>query len=217
MSHAGTLAPAPTSEELQHQLLMYAQDLHDLMQQQSQLQHRHLCASTDVSLRASEAEVTARLAYYDTVTGFANRHLLQKRLTQALAQAGNDGTGPCLLLIELDEFKLISEAFGAAVSDRFLQQIGTRLLGALAGHIVARTGDDQFAILLQGPVDEARARDLAETLRQRLSTPIRVDQHEVTVGVGIGCARHPQHGADLSALLRHADRTMFERSRYATN
>jgi hypothetical protein len=81
------------------------------------------------------------------------------------------------------------------------------------GHIVARTGDGQLATLLLRPLDKARACDLAEPLRQRLS-PVRADQHAVTVGVAIGCARHLQHGADGSGL-RQADRAMFERYRHA--
>jgi diguanylate cyclase (GGDEF)-like protein/PAS domain S-box-containing protein len=177
----------------------------------------YLCATTDISHRASEAEENAKLAYHDTLTGLGNQRHLQERLAQAIGQPCDACAEPCLLLIELDEFRLIEEAFGSEVSDRLLQDIAARLQAALPdGASLARTAPDSFAILLHGPADEVAARQLADELRRRLLPAFRVDEQEVSVGSAIGCARHPQHGADLSTLLRRAATTLFEPSRYAT-
>ncbi len=176
----------------------------------------YLSAATDISHRASEAEATAKLAYHDSLTGLGNRHRMQERLLYAMEQPHSDATGICLLLIELDEFQLIEEAFGATVNDRVLQEIAARLQSGLPdGATLARTAADSFVLLLHGPVDEDEARHLAEDLRRRLLPAIQLDGQKVSVGSGIGCARHPQHGADLSTLMRRAASTLFEPSRYA--
>ena len=103
----------------------------------------------DVTERKRAEAALAHQALHDALTGLPNRVLLLDRLQQAIAAAQRDGTSLGLLLMDLDRFKEVNDTLGHHAGDLLLQQVGTRLRGALRpADTIARLGGDEFAIIL---------------------------------------------------------------------
>ena len=148
------------------------------------------------------------LATTDALTGLANRRRLGELLAQAIARLRVARQPLALLLLDLDRFKQINDSLGDEVGDRILIATAERLRDAMrTGDPVARTGGDQFALLLPG----AGARG-AETVAQRVldavSAPHAVGGLQFTLTCSIGIAIHPSDGDDADELMRHAETAM---------
>ncbi len=175
----------------------------------------YLCAFDDITHRASEAAELARLAHHDALTGLPNRRLLEDRMKQALAVAARNRSGLCLLVLDLNKFKLVNDEFGHAVGDQVLKIVSARMSASLRdSDTVARVGGDEFVILLQSPVDDGNAQSIASSLLQSVSAPLKIDGHEMQIGASIGCARYPADGEDTATLLKNADAAMFGAKRF---
>ncbi len=164
-----------------------------------------------------DAEVH-RLAYYDPLTGLANRARFGEALRDAIdaAAAGTDDLSRrrlVVLLLDLDRFKWINDTLGHACGDQVLQAAAERLRGALPdGITVARLGGDEFAVLASGA--DRPAHELVDRITLALEQPIRIGQHSVDVGASIGVAHFPEHGTDSDELMRHADAAMYAAKRH---
>ncbi len=153
------------------------------------------------------------MATTDTLTHLPNRVLLQRRLDQGLADAALAGKPLALLVMDLDRFKEINDTLGHHCGDQLLQQIGPRITSLLRdSDTVARLGGDEFAVILPsaGVADALR---LAWTIRNALEEPFLVEQHALDVGISIGVAAYPDHGAHSATLLRCADVAMYAAKR----
>jgi diguanylate cyclase (GGDEF)-like protein len=177
-----------------------------LRQVMAMRENERLLRQIDTNLE--ELHVTKdRLAYqatHDPVTGLANRHLFEQRITAALA-----GPDPVTLaLIDVDDFKLINDRFGHLAGDEVLKRIGERLDTATrAEDTVARLGGDEFAVLLCGTSSD-NARQILGRLSDALEVPIRTDGEAMLVGVSIGLAE-AWPGATPDELLHRADLAMY--------
>ena len=143
-------------------------------------------------------------AHHDELTGLFNRRAMETEISRRLAsgQLGN-----ALLLLDLDRFKKINDAFGLATGDNVLQQLGARL-AAVAGEtgLLARLGDDEFMVLLSiDHADPTRLMAFAGRLQEAAAGVFEVNGQELRVGMSIGIAIFGEHGATLRALLRRAD------------
>jgi diguanylate cyclase (GGDEF)-like protein len=127
-------------------------------------------------------------AFHDPLTGLPNRALLDDRLEQALARAGRQAGKAAMLLVDLDDFKLVNDSFGHEAGDRLLEAVAERLQGFLRPtDTAARLGGDEFAILLEG-VEEEQAVRVARRVLEVLQAPFFLGEGEATVGASIGIA-----------------------------
>lgn len=148
-------------------------------------------------------------ATHDALTGLPNRSFLQRRLEQATYTARKGNVPAALLLLDLDRFKEVNDTFGHDVGDLLLQEISPRLQRYLRPtDLIARLGGDEFAIVLPA-TDAAGAIHAARTLLGALDVPFLVDDHAFDIGGSIGIALTPQHGFDVTTLLRCADVAMY--------
>ncbi len=148
-------------------------------------------------------------AMHDSLTGLPNRMLLQDRLEQSINIMSRNETSMALLLIDLDRFKEINDALGHQVGDRLLQLVGQRLDKILRGSdTVARLGGDEFAIVLSNAGSD-QAIQVAEKIVSVINDVFHVENQNLYVGVSIGVALFPEHGDDVSTLIRHADIAMY--------
>ena len=148
-------------------------------------------------------------ATHDALTGLPNRSFLQKRLEQAAQQAHESNAPAALLLLDLDRFKEVNDTLGHTVGDTLLQKIGQRLQSHLRPiDLIARLGGDEFAIVLPA-TDAERAARVARSLMSMLDMPILVNGHAFSIGGSIGIALTPEHGFDVTTLLRCADVAMY--------
>ncbi|WP_298455622.1 bifunctional diguanylate cyclase/phosphodiesterase [uncultured Cellulomonas sp.] len=148
-------------------------------------------------------------ATHDVLTGLANRALLADRLADLMGGLPEAGR-VSVLLLDLDRFKEVNDAFGHHVGDRLLQVVAHRLVEAVPpGCTVGRLGGDEFVVVIPPslhPENEALA--LAQRITRSLGQPVELSDAAVTTGacVGAAVAADGQDGADL---LRHADTAMY--------
>ena len=178
----------------------------------------------DVSAqKALEAELVSQ-AFEDSLTGLPNRALFRDRMDHAVARNRRGGGRITLLLVDLDDFKLVNDTLGHAVGDELIAAVAGRMRHQVRpADTLARLGGDEFAVLVED-VDEIEAALLAERLLAAIRTPIRLGNRDFvgTASIGIATAKvsDDDHGSDPGELLRDADLAMYTakgagRDRYA--
>ncbi len=164
--------------------------------------------------RTRAVEAARRQALHDGLTGLPNRTLFYDRLEDALDAARTMRTSVALLIVDLDGFGGINDALGYRRGDTLLQEIAARLRRVLRhSDTVARLGGDRFAVILPATTAAGATRALHKVLAA-LSVPCVLDVRSTVVGGSVGVAVYPDHGADMTALLRHAEATMVEAKGY---
>jgi len=167
----------------------------------------------DISERRQVDEQLRRLALHDALTGLPNRLLLYDRAEQAFAVAKRAKATVALLLMDLDGFKDINDAYGHHVGDVLLQEVSIRLRkGLRESDTVARLGGDEFAVLLPDS-DITGAFATAKMLRASLDVPLTIEGVRMPLGSSVGVAVFPEHGEDPLTLLRRADIAMYAAKR----
>ncbi len=150
------------------------------------------------------------LALHDELTGLPNRRLFQDRLSSALERARRTGTEAALLLVDLDNFKQVNDSLGHHVGDMLLQQVGAIFMGRVRrSDTVARTGGDEFCLILEEPTSRADAERVANSLMHLLKKPLKLGDHTVRIGASIGIAVFPEDAADTETLCIAADLRMY--------
>ncbi len=145
------------------------------------------------------------LARTDELTGLPNRRALIADVPVRLL-AGRTGA---LFLLDLDRFKHVNDALGHDVGDALLVQVGKRFAAQLQpGDMLARLGGDEFAVFLEG-VTEEEAVATAQRLAAELADPVELGAASLQVSASVGIALTPDHGTDMSLLMRKADIAMF--------
>ncbi|WP_433717503.1 putative bifunctional diguanylate cyclase/phosphodiesterase [Actinoplanes sp. CA-051413] len=166
----------------------------------------------DIGRRKELEEQLSRQAFTDSLTGLPNRALFRDRLEQAVQRRA--GGGVTVLLIDLDDFKLVNDNLGHSAGDELLATLAGRLRAEMRpGDTLARLGGDEFAILVEN-LEAADAVALAERLLLAGREQIRLDSRDVTCSLSIGIA-----SGDLPAgqLLRDADLAMYAAKRAGRN
>ena len=163
--------------------------------------------------RLAWEERIAHLARHDPLTGLGNRLLFHERFGEALARnenSGETGTSRCALLwLDLDRFKAVNDTLGHAVGDAVLLRVAERLSSCVrSSDLVARLGGDEFAVLQPG-ADGAAAAALARRIVGVFADPFAVEGQLVNIGVSVGIALAPDHGAEADTLLHHADTALY--------
>lgn len=162
------------------------------------------------AIRATEAHIQY-LAHYDTLTGLPNRTLWSHRAEQALAIARRHQLRLGVLFLDLDNFKTINDTLGHPTGDRLLSGVAGRLSGCLRDEdVLARLGGDEFVILLPQLNRPDDAAIVAQKLIASLTAPFQIDNHDLIITTSIGIALYPGNGADMAALLKHADTAMYD-------
>jgi diguanylate cyclase (GGDEF)-like protein/PAS domain S-box-containing protein len=169
-----------------------------------------VCILRDVSDRKAQLAALEHQALHDMLTGLPNRVLLLDRLEQALLATSRQRSPLALLIMDLDRFKEVNDAFGHHGGDQLLTQVGPRLKSQLrSSDTVARLGGDEFAVLLPTVEDLESAVATAKKLIKSLDAPFLVEGHAFPVGASLGIAITPDHGSDAPTLLRRADVAMY--------
>jgi len=146
---------------------------------------------------------------HDTLTGLANRTLLQERLRDALVVAERQSASVALLLLDLDRFKEINDTLGHHYGDLVLRDVAARLQATVRGSdTVARLGGDEFAVILP-TADVTTSLRVAWSIHAAIEEPFVIDGQALDVGISIGVVTSIEHGTDEAALLRYADVAMY--------
>jgi diguanylate cyclase (GGDEF)-like protein len=160
-------------------------------------------------LRDNERQLQA-MAHADSLTGLANRLLLEARLEQALQKSRREGSKVALLLIDLDHFKPINDQYGHAIGDDVLRTVAERLLATVREtDTVARLGGDEFVVVLNEVAGETEAGQVATKINATLAEPLRVLGMPLDITASVGVAMYSDGPVSQGDLLRQADIAMY--------
>jgi diguanylate cyclase (GGDEF)-like protein len=163
-------------------------------------------------------QTLTRLTHYETLTGLPNRALLGDRLTHAIARADRTGTLLAVMILDLDNFKEINDALGQAVGDQVLTEAARRLQACLRGvDTLARLGDDEFAVLLEGAPEFDEISLVAQRLLAAVAERAEVGGNELYLSASIGLAVYPVDDQEADGLLRNAHLAMHHAKREGRN
>ncbi len=170
------------------------------------------------------------LAFYDNLTGLANRTLFREHWTKILPQAARSGKKIAILFIDLDHFKRINDTLGHPVGDQVLITVADRLQSILRqsdvisrtrneqpSSIISRLGGDEFTVLSAdfGSLDHIA--NLAGRINRIIDQPIQCDDQSITISASIGISIFPDDSDDLDILLKNADTAMYEAKEQGRN
>jgi diguanylate cyclase (GGDEF)-like protein len=157
--------------------------------------------------KSLELELRFR-AHHDHLTGLVNRRSMEESLDQRLVANRFDWA---VMLIDLDNFKMINDTHGHASGDRLLQALSERLNAIIRpSDILARVGGDEF-LLLAGlaPRNQPAALAIAQRLHAAMEAPFDVEGQSVRLGLSVGIAIPPGHGTNATDLMRRADLALY--------
>lgn len=161
-------------------------------------------------LLEDQIEHNKYLALHDELTGLPNRRLFLDRLAISLERARRMGSKAALLVIDLNHFKQVNDTLGHHAGDLLLKKVSTLFQSRVRrSDTVARTGGDEFSLILEEPTNRSNARLVAKQLMELMREPLRVGDHSVQVSASIGVAVFPDDASDIEALCIAADLRMY--------
>jgi len=178
---------------------------------------------TDITSRKLSEERISELAFFDQLTGLANRTLLMDRLKQAMTAGQRNGGVGAVLLIDLDNFKTLNDTLGHDMGDILLKLVAQRLtLIVREGDTVSRLGGDEFVVILEDLSDnELEAAEQAKTVGSKILASLnqvyelQAHAHYSTPSIGITLFNGNQHAID--ELMKQADIAMYEAKKDGRN
>ncbi len=179
-------------------------------------------AVQDVTQLKNAEEEIRLLAFYDGLTGLANRILFMDRLDREIAISKRHGRAFALLFLDLDQFKRINDTFGHHVGDLLLKSVSetlkkcirstdtaTRAINIDSGSLVARLGGDEFILLLSDISEPGNAAVVARRILLEMPKTHDLEGHSISVTTSIGISTFPADGEDAEILMKHADSAMY--------
>ena len=162
-------------------------------------------------LLEDQIEHNKYLALHDELTGLPNRRLFLDRLALSLERARRMESKAALLVIDLDHFKQVNDTLGHHAGDLLLKRVSDIFQSRVRrSDTVARTGGDEFSLILEEPTNRSNAKWVAKSLMEMLDQPMQVGDHTLKVGASIGVAVFPDDATDIEALCIAADLRMYD-------
>ena len=176
-----------------------------------------LVASMRRAVRKAEEHLHF-LAHVDSVTALPNRHEFNERLSSALEQADRNETAVGLLLLDLDNFKVVNDTLGHDCGDILLKLVAERLRETLRStDIICRIGGDEFVIIVEPSEQEAEVEAVARKILDALTAPFALGGHQLYVSASIGVSLYPRDARDAGTLTRSADTAMYHAKHQGKN
>jgi diguanylate cyclase (GGDEF)-like protein len=149
------------------------------------------------------------LSLYDPLTALPNRSLFRDRLMQHISHASIQQENIGLLLVDLDNFKEINDTLGHENGDHLLNLIGKRFSkDLLPDETLSRLGGDEFVFILPQK-DQRQSLKRGYELLELLNASFKINNTEIAISASVGVSVYPEHGEDVSTLLRHTDSAMY--------
>ncbi len=180
-------------------------------------------------LRKAEEQIRY-LAYFDGLTGLANRELFNDRLEKALAAGLRRQRTMALLFLDLDRFKLINDSLGHHIGDQLLIETANRISSSVrdadsvarinpdeSTFCVSRLGGDEFTVLLTDLGRPEEAAIAAKRIIASVCQPLVLEGNEIVVTTSVGISVFPFDGQDAETLMKNADTAMYEAKQLGRN
>jgi diguanylate cyclase (GGDEF)-like protein/PAS domain S-box-containing protein len=163
----------------------------------------------DISKRKKAEEQVELLAYYDSLTGIANRNLLYEHLSEAVTRNEKRGQTFAVMFLDLDRFKMINDTYGHSFGDLLLQKVSTRLTNSIGEEgKIFRYGGDEFIIVLETD-KRSKVSETAEKIIFMLASPFVIKDRQMFISTSIGISIYPKDGENVEALIQNSDIAMY--------
>ncbi len=172
---------------------------------------RLISVARDITEGKETEERISWNATHDALTELPNRRLFETRLSQTIEEAEISGQQFAVVILDLDDLKLVNDSLGHDAGDELLRELSARLRSWMPdGGTIARLGGDEFAIIIRpvASVDELCNR--ADALIHLLNRPMSVTGKHVDCRTSMGASIYPQHGSQPSELMKHADIALYQ-------
>lgn len=161
-----------------------------------------------------------RLAFFDELTGLANRTLFRERIELALAHAKHHTTPFAIFFLDIDRFKRVNDTFGHHIGDLLLKEVAQRLTVCFSDedtgdgeqnldHCISRLGGDEFNILLPDIGDAHEIALIARRVIDAVAQPMSLEGYEMVMTTSIGISVFPGDGRSVDSLIKNADTAMY--------
>lgn len=172
------------------------------------------------SINHSQRQVE-QLAYHDPLTQLPNRRMFNEELSKLIGWAERHGSHVAVLFIDLDHFKQVNDVAGHEVGDKLLIQAANRLSNLVASLtdeldfpvpeslLLSRLGGDEFVLLLPAYKDHQQIDRIAVQIADRLDNSFTIDDRRYNVSASVGITLYPEHGNNVTELLKQADIAMY--------
>ncbi len=168
--------------------------------------------------RKTNESKLAFLSTHDQLTGLANRYLMQQHLLHSISVSKRTQTNFAILLLDIDKFKLFNDSMGHDCGDSLLISVARRLKNSLREtDILARFGNDEFAILLENFGKTHQLESIVEKIQCSLEKPINYQNQEFYITTSVGIATYPESGTNAEALLKSADAALYQAKNLGRN
>ncbi|MBI4696462.1 MAG: EAL domain-containing protein [Gammaproteobacteria bacterium] len=171
-------------------------------------------------LRRAEQQAH-RLAYFDALTGLPNRAGMRQELGRLLSVAGQHEREVAVIALDIDNFKRINDTLGRSAGDKVLKNVAARLargtrttesrapghmrVSGLETDFIARTGGDEFVVVLTDIKSAEESAVIAKRLRDAIVEPVNIAGEEIVVSTTMGISVFPLDGTEAEELVTHAD------------
>lgn len=166
-------------------------------------------SSLNTQLKQKE-KVIERLAYYDQLTGVANRAFFIESAEKYLRRSKENHQTLALMFIDVNEFKSINDTYGHSVGDKVMMRVAGMLNESIRDHdIVCRYGGDEFLILLPEIGTYDNYWQIRKRLKERADGRLIQDNIEIVLSLSIGVSFYPDDGETIEELIKKADQFMY--------
>jgi diguanylate cyclase (GGDEF)-like protein/PAS domain S-box-containing protein len=167
-------------------------------------------SAKDISVEYKRKLEDSRLAEFDSLTGLANRHRMNKRLDSTLAANKAAKRSCALLMLDLDRFKQVNDTMGHQAGDEVLKKVAERVRQVVGDKgEIGRLGGDEFQIMVPDCDDRGQLGELAEKIINLVSQPYPIDGKQAIIGTSIGVAIAPHDGLEREDLVHSADLALY--------
>ncbi|SES30920.1 diguanylate cyclase domain-containing protein [Salisediminibacterium halotolerans] len=173
-----------------------------------------ICRQHDVTVLMNKEKRIEKLAYYDQLTGLANRVHFEERVQESLSLSQTEDKQIGIIYLDLDRFKKVNDTAGHHAGDDLLKEASARMADVVqrTGEI-ARMGGDEFAVLFQNRASDTDFTNMleqtAKDLIEKLEEPYYLREHSFYLSASVGIVCSPDHGVDFDVLMKNVDSAMY--------
>ncbi|GAB2537513.1 putative bifunctional diguanylate cyclase/phosphodiesterase [Gracilibacillus alcaliphilus] len=172
--------------------------------------YQYLSIRFDITEKKKNEEQIRYMAYYDHLTGLANRRMFDNYLKEASISAKANKSQFGIMFIDLDSFKYINDTLGHFIGDKLLIEVGERFRKLVGDKgKVARFSGDEFAILIDRITQDKDMQQFAEGIIEGFKLPFYIEDYELNITGSIGIATYPEAGTNPQAIMKNADIAMY--------
>ncbi len=165
----------------------------------------------DISDRKQAEETVHYQTYHDLLTGLPNRAKFRDHLGRALVSAKRKGQNLSIMILDLDNFRVINDSLGHGVGDEMLIHVAARLRQCLKDEdVLARLGGDEFALLMPNVSSRLESTVVGHKVVEELNVPLKIKGHELYITASVGASIAPEDGAVADTLIRQTEIAMYQ-------